>query len=425
MRKFKLKRNFITLIILLITYYIIINYVYINSIHPHYEYTGFILDINPFKIIEGICLLLFVIIPILYLIYKNNHYFFIIYLFCLFQVIPSITLFTLANFIRTPVYCTIGFLITCLLIKPLNFKISKIHFNEKKSLFTLTTIAIILSIPFIINFGLSINWKLFILQEIYDQRNILATKSNAYMGYIKSWINSILLPIILIIGKRHKKIHYVLFSCLFILYFFTIGGTKGTLFSLLAIAFFLIVKKNYIKQLIWFTSCLVIIIIISELIAKLFDIYLAHSLFTRRTILLPSLIKQYYFDFFQNHKQLLSHGFLNFLGPSNLIEKPQKLIGGLYFNNFNQYTNTGFISDAYMNFGILGTIFYSFILSLIIKFLSNLNIAPQFSGLFLLLSLGLNNSALTTTLLTHGLLLLIIVCFFLLKNTNNKIISIK
>ena len=197
------------------------------------------------------------------------------------------------------------------------------------------------------------------------------------------------------------------------------------MFSLLVITFFLIIKKNYIKQLIWFTSSLIIIIIISELIAKLFDIYLAHSLFTRRTILLPSLIKQYYFEFFQNQKQLLSHGFLNFLGPSNLSEKPQNIIGGLYFNNFNQYANTGFIGDAYMNFGILGIIIYSFILSLIIKFLSNLNIAPQFSGLFLLLSLGLNNSALTTTLLTHGLLLLIVVCFFLLKNTNRKIIPIR
>ena len=128
----------------------------------------------------------------------------------------------------------------------------------------LTTIATILSMPFIINFGLNINWKLFILQEIYDQRNILTTKSNAYMGYIKSWINTILFPIILIIGKRYKKLHYILFSCLFILYFFTIGGTKGTLFSLLVITFFLIIKKNYIKQLIWFTSSLIIIIIISN-----------------------------------------------------------------------------------------------------------------------------------------------------------------
>ena len=421
MIQIKIKKQNLLLSLTLLCFYIVLTYLYIDTIHPIFDYKGFHLNITPLKILESISILLLFIVPIILYLYKNSLFFFMIYLFTITQLIPDLVLYSLTNLPRLPLYCSLTPLLIALIIKNKKFKFPVVKINNKKCLLYITIISIILAIPIITLFGTTTNWNLFLLQEIYSQRDILKSNSNLYTGYMLNWLTLILFPIILLTSLKQKKYVFASLSILFILYAFSISGAKGYLFSLIVLLFFYIKKKSFLHQLLITTILLIFFLLIGNWVDHYYDYYIINALFTNRTLFLPSLIKQFYFDFFQQNPIYLSHSIFKSIQPYPYTESPTYLIGGTFMNNFKQNTNTGFIGDAYMNFGILGTIIYSFIVCFLFKYFESLNIAPRYSGIFFMLILNFQNGSLTTAILTNGLLLLIILSFLLLRNTNYKV----
>ena len=71
-----------------------------------------------------------------------------------------------------------------------------------------------------------------------------------------------------------------------------------------------------------------------------------------------------------------------------------------------------------MNFGIIGSLVFSLLAAIIIRFLDSLKMHHSFFGISFLYLILFLNSAIFTILLTHGALFFIIIGFLFLKNTN-------
>jgi hypothetical protein len=92
-----------------------------------------------------------------------------------------------------------------------------------------------------------------------------------------------------------------------------------------------------------------------------------------------------------------------------------RIIGKVYYNNANSWVNTGWVGDAYMNFGALGILLFSAGLALFIKIMDSVQIkgvkGETFSVVLgALIALLLINGAFLTSLLSHGLFLLFLIC---------------
>jgi len=146
------------------------------------------------------------------------------------------------------------------------------------------------------------------------------------------------------------------------------------------------------------------------------NIYL-ESLFIRRVFFVPALLNQFYFDFFADNHLYLSHSiFKSFIDyPYEL--NPSHLIGKEYFSSEVMSANNGFISDGFMNFGIVGIILNIIFVTMLIKFFDDQKISSKFFGIFILMIFSLLSSFFLTNLLTHGIILLILLTIFILKNT--------
>src|SRR5699024_8716627 len=88
--------------------------------------------------------------------------------------------------------------------------------------------------------------------------------------------------------------------------------------------------------------------------------------------------------------------------------------------------NTGYLADAFANFGYFGMFLFSIMLSMLLKVLDSIsvNLPTNFAPTLIIMpAIALTNSALFTTLLTHGFLVVLFalwVLYGLLERKNNR-----
>ena len=143
--------------------------------------------------------------------------------------------------------------------------------------------------------------------------------------------------------------------------------------------------------------------------------------FSLRSFFTPALIKQFYFEFFQYRPQLLSYSIFSSFVSFDFSLSIESLIGGTFYGSYLDNSNTGFIGNAYANFGYVGVVLYSVFVVVLFRFFSSLSIAPYFSGVFVILTLILQNGSLTTAFLSNGLIVLIIISCLVLNRTDEKV----
>lgn len=205
------------------------------------------------------------------------------------------------------------------------------------------------------------------------------------------------------------------------------SGLKSVYATIFLVIFFYYVGRGFIGKIKYFLILTLALLVIAPVIdVYVLDSILFESLLIRRLFFLPALITYDYFHFFDSNPVYLSHSILkNFIEYPYDLE-PAKLISATYFDMPAGNTNNGFISDGYMNFGYIGVISFSFVVSLIILFFNSIKLDARYFGLFFLLIRLLVSSALLTMFLTHGLWLLIIFALILMKEKklHQKIISV-
>ena len=353
--------------------------------------------------------------------YEDTLYFFLVFLFLIFQFLPDLVLFSFTPSFRAPVYCGALFLIICAILSKVSFFIPKTNTSLEGNLKRLLIMAGFLMIPLFFTHGINFNWRLLLLQDIYTQRDILRETSNAYTGYVSNWLSSVVLPIILLISLKKKWYLYTVISGTSILYLFMLGGSKAFLFSFLVIIFFYVFRKSYTYQLMMFLLFVLGLLLIGDIIDHYFDFYFFNSLFSLRSFFTPALIKQFYFEFFQYRPQLLSYSIFSSFVSFDFSLSIESLIGGTFYGSYLDNSNTGFIGNAYANFGYVGVVLYSVFVVVLFRFFSSLSIAPYFSGVFVILTLILQNGSLTTAFLSNGLIVLIIISCLVLNRTDEKV----
>jgi len=137
------------------------------------------------------------------------------------------------------------------------------------------------------------------------------------------------------------------------------------------------------------------------------------SIFVRRVFFVPSLLNEFYFDFYKDSHLYLSHSIFSSFIDYNYDMSPAHTIADVYFHKPKMNANNGIISDGFMNFGYAGVVIYSLIFSLIFAFINSIKLNPKYFGLFVFYMLTFISSALLTVMLTHGFFLVLIFTFII------------
>lgn len=144
-----------------------------------------------------------------------------------------------------------------------------------------------------------------------------------------------------------------------------------------------------------------------------------NGLVGRRALFVPSLLTDYYIDFFSRNEMIMWRDLTKaFTGvPPAYDSAPAFLIGQLYFGDDDMSANVGFIGSGYAHAGLFGVVLYSCILGLIIAYLSSqarrLGPAFVFSVTAFVVHTAFASSDLPTALLAHGLLISLVILPFL------------
>lgn len=383
---------------------------YILYVNKYFEYMGFTLDFNLSK-----WLLTNVIVVILFLMLKNNEKnFSVIYLKTLLvvMIIPTLSIYALKDLSSLyMIIFVLCFAITILISKLRNLELPKINVNKNFLYLIFSFLIILVFINLFIYNGLP-SLTAFNLIDVYDVRSNVVYGGNL-MGYLRPWVTKVIIPFIIAI-TFYKKSYLIatLFYCLQIL-IFLYTGHKSYLFSpILIISLMHFVKKKNI-----FINFLVAVfmVVLLSLILSITNINsLFASLFIRRTFFITAQNYFYYYDFFsRNDFVKLSHSILDNIFTYPYLMPPPNIIGQVYYHNAESWVNTGYLSDAFMNFGFWGMLLFSVLLGLLLLLIDSiktalpLKIAALFIPMF-----SLRSSALFTSLLTGGILLGIIILYF-------------
>jgi oligosaccharide repeat unit polymerase len=238
------------------------------------------------------------------------------------------------------------------------------------------------------------------------------------MGYFVVWLSNVLNCFF--IGLAWHKRKFVLLSLIILLQFllYLMMAHKSYLFSpilLLFLFYFVKVKKFFQLSV----AALAGIIFISLILFELNVTVMPASLFIRRTLFVPAKNSFLYYDYFSDHEKMyLSHskiGFGLYKNPYEDYKLPYtKFMGLIYHDNPNMSMNTGYMGDAYMNFGFGGMLIFSVILALIFTLADSLS---QNTNIFVVMGAtvipitNLVNGGLFTNMLTGGFLLSLLIVF--------------
>jgi len=419
--KLKVGKSIIQSFFSILFYKITLDLAYYFVISRVWDYSGFVLNLDIFKLFESYLLLFAIFVALPKSSKKLSNI--VLWLLILLSYVPVLTLFSLMDYSRIYTYAITGFwLLVFLLLKFPTFFLPFFKKTQSKIIYYLLFFFLSTSTVFLIYkyLGFSLNFD---LTKVYEIRYKYIEAGVPFAGYLFTWLAYVVNPVFFAQFIIKRKYFLVILIIILQLFLFSATGLKTFLFALpfVLILMWIINQKN---PFIWMAYGLTGIILLGIFSYFLINDLWITSLFVRRTLLVPAQISFFYYDFFSNNGYLFlsqHHIFSNFLDyPYHL--KPPHLIGEIYFNDPKMGANNGIYGDAYMNFGFVGFLLWGFLLAMILKLI---DIFSKNKDKILLVaiiaipSISLVNSALLTCLITHGLLLSLII-LYLIPKQNEK-----
>jgi len=404
-------------ILLLAFLYFLIEYEYYSFIVPYFNHLGYSFSFSFSKYFVAKLLFVLSLFSLYYL--RTSSFIYIIkFLFILLMLMPALVLY---QFHSTSIAYSTSVLVFILALS-IPIKLNKLVnlvpvFSEKKLIYTLIIAIILLILPHLLTYGFNFSDKVFSfnLAEHYDVRKEVVEKSNLFIAYTLGPLVKVVLPILIIYGIYSKKYILSIAGVIIMMYLFFINPHKTIVISVFVIMIFYFFKNYYHKA-----SFIIVSIIGAILFFKIISAFytiMPESLLVRRVLFTPALLADYYFDFFKDNHVMFSHSIFKSIFTYNYELLPPFLIGKTFYGNEATSCNTGFIADAYMNFGYYGIAVFIVLAVFIFKFLESLNINSIWFGLIFLFIFQILNGALLTSLLTHGgIVLFIFAILFMRKN---------
>jgi hypothetical protein len=269
---------------------------------------------------------------------------------------------------------------------------------------------------------LFVSWKYtgfrfhFGLVDVYDLR----TEAREYqvstvLGYIITAADNIL-PVLMVYYLIQKRRLVAMFIILISLLNFGISAVKQVVFLLIiALSGYFFVKSAKLNKYYVWGVLFLFLLSIGEF--NIFSTYFITNFSSYRIFFLPAKLHYVYYDFFSLREldYFRQSAFKWFL-DSPYKDNIQFIMGDYDIGDFTARANNGLFTDAYLNFGAIGVLFFPVILVIILKVLegSAKGLDPRIlfiittSVSFVLLSIPF-----TTALLSSGIFLLIIFLYSL------------
>ncbi len=412
-----------SIIVSLIVYKFLLDFGYVTVLKMQYEGSyDYSFDFTLWKYIIG-WLTTLILIYILPRQYEKTSVFFLHVIFAISQI-PFASMFAYGktSLLYFMAISTLFAITECIL----NFKIeftkldgdSKIKLPSFSKLLVICFVAsTIITYVFVVLQNGLFTFDAFNLEKTYEIRANF--KLNKYIGYIYYWQYIVINPFMIVRGIERKKpivvVTYVILQLISFLY----QAQKIVLFTLFLIIFSYYISQN--KQLLWkmFNVALLLISLLSVMgllqnISSAF--YIPYTLFVRRMLIDPAMLKYIYYDFFSVNEHIGLGGTLwgQFLG----VEYPYdvgwgKLIGKEYFYSEELSANTGFYAEGFFRFGYWGLIlvFLLFILLLLlIDFLAHKTSSGFAIALSIFSVMLLNDGGIINELIFGNFTLIVIIC---------------
>jgi len=407
---------------LLLAFKALLEAVYVLFVNPVYAYSGFALKPNGIKFLESYLFLIFL-------------YFFLPHgeqkisavgtkLLFILMVVPTLSLYALKGESRTFLYLFVaGFWLTLLTIQILpRIRIRRPVGLTSTLLLGIGMLSIGVYVILVKTNGLP-TLKALNLWKVYEIRSVV-TWGPPLMGYLVVWQASVINPFLLSIAWYKRRYVALLGIIGLQVFLYLITAHKGFLFApvLAGFVIYAVHKRNLLRLSLW---GLIGVVSTSFAAYALAWSTMPGSLFIRRVLFVPAHISFCYYDFFSKHQLMyLAESHLNpFL--SNPYSMPTvHLIGKIYFNSPAMAANTGYLGNAYMNFGALGVFLFSLIIGVIFLFLDSIasrrNTIVAMAAMIIPVE-SLVNGALSVVLGTHGLLLGMLIVWLYSQRANRSV----
>lgn len=400
--------------ILFLVYKAILEFSYISYVHPTHGYEGFTLDLNIMKMLESYVAALIIILFLPLAERKPSSL--AVKILYIIMITPILSIYYLKSESRIYFYgVVLSFIVTIIFIKfkTINFK-KNINFDKlvKYGLFANTTIVYL----GMIYFNGVPNLKLLDLTQVYIIRATINYGFD-FMKYLVAWQGVIINPYLIIYNLERKNIKATATVVILQVVLYLITGNRAFfLYPIVIIALFYFLKKKSI--IVSFTKSIIIGLIFSLIAFHSGVTRWLASLFIYRALFLPAQISFQYYEYFSKSEFVkLSHSiFRMFFNTPIYDNNPVLIIGEVFYKG--NHPNTGYLGDAYMNFGILGMFIFSILLGMILKLLDEFSNGDSkrviTKAFIIVLMISLSNIGLLTVLMNGGMGLYLLIMFFTL-----------
>lgn len=406
--------------IYIIIYRLMLDYIYKDSIVTAFGYYGFKIDNSPLHyILSWILLLIFA--PIIIKIFSSNTSpsKIVILFLLLLSFVPFTTTLGFHSFTNAYYIANVFYWVNLLIFTKVFANVKFLEYKSFNKRLNNTVIwimsAVFLSVVIYISWrfvGFRLNFNLFEVYEFREEAgNFNLPSIIAYLYSASNAINPIILVYALI-----KRNHFLVMFIIFVqMLSFGINGSKSVFFiTLLSIIVFLFFKNTFFKKVPQYFSLLSFTAILETEILKTSFIT---NFIIRRVNFVPILLNYFYFDFFTIYQpDYFRQSFLRYFGLQSSYSRIPNLIGMEYFGRPGMAANSGLISDAITNFGLIGLMISPLILSVILKLFDDVTIGLD-NRIFIIPSIYISyvliSSFLFTSLLTHGFLAMMFIFYFL------------
>ena len=385
---------------------------YRGFVTVNFEYAGFILSIDYLKYLESWLIWICLVIASPKVLLKASDYLMAYLLFSFFT--PLLVYYGLSNEDREHLYILLlGFLVIYFFRIGRPLKIPIIN-HGRVVVYSISAWSSLAVTGWLIMIG-GLSYFNLDLSRVYEFRSDVGELISQWpMGYLNMWATKVFGPILLI-GALWKKKYWIA-AIIYILHivWFGISSHKAILFYPLLVIFVWWFFRSS-KALAIISVGMACAVLFSFLIYMIFDYKFLACLVVRREFFVQSFLAFKYYEFFSSHEHIYwSSSFASPFIDYPYESEPAKLIGA--YLGTGGHANNSFLATGFMHAGILGVMFYGFLVGLLFRLIDSLSnkgiplwvavasVIVPFQSLF-------KSADLTTALLSHGIGVSIVILF--------------
>ena len=436
--------NRVLLVLGILGYVVIFQWVYITWLHYNYDYMGFAYNPPPADYLAlSFCLSLLpgFFMPIK-LLRPSQLIYWVLYLavFIPAMFVPLyIALQPASDVAMLMISLFAGFLVTgCSYLFPLlRLRTSRLP----KTVFWLGFAFVTLSLTAWVITVFRDHMRLVSLHNIYKEVRFAADEVMvaSSVGYAIMWLSSVFNPFLISWGLVHKRLSFLIAGVLGQVLIYSTVGAKSAILSIPILFLFYFVLRKHIDhfglRLIW--GVVAVFLLLNSINMVMGDISsgslkMLSAIIFMRTFGMPGVLAGQYHAFFQDHPlTYLSHVNVVRLLQDYPYSNPVGIEIGNYFYGVDSQMNANvnfWITDGLAGFGLPGILLISLLCALVFWLLDSTakGHSPIFTALLVsFAALNISNISLFTTLLSGGLGFCILIFYLMPKDLFKNEMSIK